>query len=184
MVGMTVVERHAGPWTREQRDALPDDGRRHELLDGLLVVTPAPRPRHQVSVTWLLTTLTARCPDDLRVLPAPVDVVLDDRTIVEPDLVVVRRDDIAEKDLPVPPRLAVEILSPGNRGFDLVDKWEMYQRAGIASYWVVDPERGELIAWELRDGAYLEVARVSGGEPFHAEQPFPVTIVPAEITRP
>jgi len=184
MVGMTVVERHAGPWTRAQRDALPDDGRRYELLDGVLVVTPAPLPRHQLSLMKLLMALAAECPPELRVLPAPLDVVLDDRTIVEPDILVAPLASFSEKDLPVPPLLAVEVLSPGNRGYDLVDKWERYQRAGIASYWVVDPERAELIAWELRDGAYVEVARVRDEEQFEAERPFPVTLIPAEITRP
>jgi Uma2 family endonuclease len=184
MVGMTVVERHAGPWTRAQRDALPDDGRRYELLDGMLVVTPAPVPRHQVALTRLLTILVACCPEELRVLPAPLDVVLDDRTIVEPDILVAPLADFSEKDLPVPPLLAVEVLSPGNRGYDLVDKRERYERAGIPSYWVIDPEAGELIAWDLRDGSYVEVARVRDDEAFRAEQPFPVTVVPAEVTRP
>jgi Uma2 family endonuclease len=184
MVGMTVVERHAGPWTREQRDALPDDGRRYELLDGVLVVTPAPTRRHQLTVTWLIECLLPVQPDHLRVIGAPVDVAIADDSVLQPDLVVVRGEDIRTKDFDVPPLLAVEVLSPSNRGYDLVDKRERYERAGIASYWVIDPERAELIAWELRDGSYVEVARVSGGEPFEAELPFPVTIVPAEVTRP
>lgn len=50
MVAMAVLERRAGPWTREQRDALPDDGRRYELLDGVLIVSPAPAPRHQFTL--------------------------------------------------------------------------------------------------------------------------------------
>ena len=184
MVGMTVVERHAGPWTREQRDALPDDGRRYELLDGVLVVTPAPTRRHQLTVTWLVECLLPVRPDHLRVIGAPVDVATADNSVLQPDLVVVRAEDIRGKDFDLPPLLAVEVLSPSNRGYDLVDKREHYERAGIPSYWVVDPERAELIAWELREGNYVEVARVSGQEPFEAELPFPVTIVPDEITRP
>ena len=179
-----MVERHAGPWTRAERDALPDDGRRYELLDGILVVTPAPMPHHQVVVTRLLTLLVGNCPEECRVLPAPVDVVLGERTVVQPDILVAPLADFTDKDLPVPPLLAVEVLSPGNRGYDLVDKWERYERAGIPAYWVVDPKAGELIPWEVRDGAYIEVARVSGDEPFEAEHPFPVTVVPAEIARP
>ena len=183
MVGMTVLERHAGPWTRDQRDALPDDGRRHELVDGTLVMSPAPRPHHQLTIVQMLVELAAACPEDLRVLPGPVDVVLGEATIVEPDIVVVRLADIADQDLRVPPLLAVEVLSPSNRGYDLVDKWELYQGAGIRSYWIVDPDASELIAWELRDGAYVEVARVRDDAAFDAELPFPVTLVPAEITR-
>ena len=184
MVGMTVVERHAGPWTRAARDALPDDGRRYELLDGVLVVTPAPSLRHQGVVTRLLTTLVAACPDELRVFPAPADVVLGDDTVVQPDVLVARAIDTASTALEARPVLAVEVLSPSNRGYDLVDKWERYQRAGIPSYWVIDPDVPELVAWELQDGEYIEVARVRGGEPFEAERPFPVTVVPAEVARP
>ena len=182
MVGMTVVERHAGPWTREQRDALPADGRRYELLDGMLVVTPAPSRRHQAVVSWLMRTLMDACGDQLRVFTSPVDVATAAGSVFQPDLIVVRAED--SEDVEAPPLLAVEILSTGTRGYDLVDKREAYERAGIASYWVVDPERAELVAWELDDSRYVEVARVSGDEPFLADQPFPVTIVPAEITRP
>jgi len=183
MVSMAVVERHAGPWTREQRDALPDDGRRYELLDGMLVVTPAPAVRHQLAVSLLMRILFAGCPADLVVLAAPLDVATPDGSVYQPDVVVVRAQDIRGHDLEVPPLLAIEVLSPGTRGYDLVDKRERYERDGIRSYWVVDPERAELIAWELRDGGYVEVARVSGDEAFAAAQPFPVTVVPAEVTR-
>jgi Uma2 family endonuclease len=183
MVSMTVVERHAGPWTRAQRDALPNDGRRHELLDGVLVVTPAPAARHQLVVSWLMEALMAARPDELRVLSSPVDVVTADDSVFQPDLVVVRAGDIQGHDIEVPPLLAVEVLSPGNRGYDLIDKREHYQRAGIASYWVIDPEVAELIAWELRDGAYVEVARARDDQPFEAERPYPVTVVPSKITK-
>lgn len=184
MVSMAVVERHAGPWTREQRDALPDDGRRYELLDGMLVVTPAPAMRHQLVVSRLMRALLPACAHDLEVLTSPLDVATPDGSVYQPDLVVVRSDDIEGHDLVVPPLLAIEVLSPCTRGYDLVDKRERYEYAGIPSYWVVDPDRSELIAWELRDGAYVEVGRVRGEEPFEAELQFPVTIVPAEITRP
>lgn len=184
MVGMTVVEQRRGPWTRAERDALPDDGRRHELLDGVLHVTPAPGPPHQFTVGNLYALLKAHCPEELRVLMAPLDVSLADDTVVEPDVFVAPLADFTDRDLPVPPLLVVEVLSPSNRGYDLVDKWERYQRAGVPSYWVIDPATTELVAWELLDGAYVEVARVRAEEPFTAQRPFPVTVVPAEITRP
>ena len=182
MVSMSVVERHAGPWTREQRDALPDDGRKFELVDGMLVVTPAPARRHQGVVSWLMEALLSARPAHLRVLSSPVDVVTASGSVFQPDLIVVRAEE--SDQLEVMPLLAVEVLSPGTRGYDLVDKRDYYERAGIASYWVVDPERVELIAWELRDETYVETARISGDESFEAERPFPITIVPSEITRP
>ena len=126
MVGMTVVERHAGPWTREQRDALPDDGRKYELIGGMLVVTPAPSARHQLTLTWLIERLSAGRPDDLRVIGSPIDVATGDGSVFQPDLVVVRAEDIRGHDIEVAPLLAVEVLSPSNRGYDLVDKREGY----------------------------------------------------------
>lgn len=184
MEGMTTLERHAGPWTRTQRDALPDDGRRYELVDGMLVVTPAPGARHQSVLMSLVEALLPRRPEHLKLLTSPIDVATPGGSVFQPDLVVVHQDDIRGHDIEVPPLLAVEVLSPSNRGYDLVDKWELYQRAGIRSYWIIDPDASELIAWELRDGAYVEVARVRDDEAFDAELPFPVTLVPAEITRP
>lgn len=79
--------------------------------------------------------------------------------------------------------LAVEVLSPSTRRFDLMLKWSRYEAAGCAAYWVVDPLEPSLIAWELRDGAYVEVAKVSGDEEFRAELPFGVTVVPGELRR-
>jgi Uma2 family endonuclease len=75
--------------------------------------------------------------------------------------------------------LAIEILSPSTRRFDLTVKRSRYEAAGTASYWVVDPIELTLIAWDLVDGTYVEVAHVSGDEEFTATQPFAVTVTPA-----
>jgi len=91
--------------------APPDDGRRHELIDGVLLVTPAPSVRHQVAVANLFALLRAGCPESLIALTAPLDVALADDTIVQPDLVVARRQDFTEQDLPTAPLLVVEVLS-------------------------------------------------------------------------
>jgi len=93
MVGMTVVERHAGPWTRAQLDALPDDGRRYELLDGMLVVTPAPTRRHQLVVSRLMGSLLKASPESLRVFTSPVDVATPEGSVFQPDVIVVRAED-------------------------------------------------------------------------------------------
>ena len=110
------------PWgrelTRDDLDALPDDGHRHELLDGVLVMSPAPSLRHQVVTANLYSALRASCPDDLLVLFAPFDVVLARNTVLEPDLLVARRSDFSDRDLPGPPLLAVEVLSPSTRRFE------------------------------------------------------------------
>ncbi len=169
------------PLTRADLETMPDDGHRYELIDGVLVVTPAPSPAHQVVAANLFALLRDACPDDLRVLFALLDVAISDDTIMQPDLLVARRSDFTARDLPVAPLLAVEILSPSTRRFDLMLKRSRFEAAGCASYWVVDPDGPSLVAWDLRDGAYVEVANVSGGEVFRATRPFDVSVHPADL---
>ena len=77
----------------------------------------------------------------------------------------------------------VEVRSPSTALIDLNAKKAAYERLGVPSYWVVIPDAGksELIAFELRDGHYMETARVSGGEPFLARRPFDVELIPARL---
>jgi Uma2 family endonuclease len=167
--------------TRADLAALPDDGNRYELVDGELLVTPAPATIHQTVAFNLAMLLGSARPPGFKVLFAPVDVVLAEDTVIEPDLVVARTGDFTAKDLPVPPLLAIEILSPSTRRRDLVLKRARLESAGCPSYWVVDPEVPSVMAWNLMDGVYVEVAKVVDDEAFHATLPFEVTVVPAEL---
>ncbi|MGW6276679.1 Uma2 family endonuclease [Kribbella sp. NPDC055071] len=176
-----IYSRPARPLTRADLDRMPDDGYRHELIDGALLVTPAPSPRHQTVVAGIYLALRAACPPDLQVLFAPLDVVLAPDTVMEPDVLVARRADFTKRDLPKAPLLAVEVLSPSTRRFDLMVKWSRYQDAGCASYWVVDPDTPSVIAWELRDGAYAQVAKATGDESVRLTSPFEVTVVAADL---
>lgn len=173
------------PWARgltvADLQSVPEDGHRYELIDGVLFVTPGPVVLHQIAASGLESVLRTRCPDNLRVLHAPLDVVLADDTVVEPDLLVARRADFAEKNLPVAPLLAVEVLSPSTRMIDLSVKRDRYRRAGVPSYWVVDPAEVRLVAWELHDGEYEQVADVCGEESWTASKPYQVTVVPARL---
>jgi Uma2 family endonuclease len=169
------------PLTRADLDAMPDDGHRYELVDGVLVVSPAPSPRHQVVLLELYAILRERCPDDLLVLVAPLDVALGESTVLQPDLLVARRSDLTERDLPTAPVLAVEVLSPSTRRFDLMLKRSRFEAAGCPAYWVVDPDEPALRAWELQDEAYVEVGHVTGAESFRTERPFPAKISPASL---
>jgi len=180
MVNMTQV-RTGSPLTRADLDAMPDDGRRHELIDGVLVVTPAPSPTHQRVLARLHLQLAPGCPRHLEILFAPLDVALADDTVMQPDLLVARREEFTSHDLPVAPLLAVEILSPSTRRFDLMTKRSRYEAAGTASYWVIDPDLLTLTAWDLVDGRYVEVAHVAGEEAYAATSPFPVSVVPARL---
>lgn len=159
-------------------EAMPDDGHRYELIDGALIVTPAPSIRHQTLSGELFVALHAACPAHLKVLSAPTDVVLADDTGVQPDLLVARREDFTDKNLPKAPVLAVEILSPSTRLLDLNLKKARYERAGVASYWVVDPDVPRLRAFDLQGGVYVEVADVGPDEEWTASSPFPVSIQP------
>lgn len=161
----------------------PDDGHRYELIDGVLVVSPAPVPLHQRAVGNLHLALRAACPDELEVFLAPFDVVLASDTVLEPDLLVARRADVGPKNLPGAPVLAIEVLSPSTRRFDLMLKRSRLESAGCPHYWVVDPDEPSVLAWTLRGSAYAEAARASGDETFRVDDPYPVEMVPSELVR-
>lgn len=169
------------PLTYDDLELMPDDGHRYELIDGVLIVTPAPSPRHQQGVLELAVLLRQHCPDDLQVFIAPLDVVLADDSAVQPDVLVARRADLTERNLPRAPLLAVEVLSPSTRGIDHLLKRERYERAGVPSYWIVDPAEPSILAWDLQDGRYVEVARAVGDELAELSAPYPVKIVPADL---
>jgi Uma2 family endonuclease len=185
MVAMTTAE----PWpaagqlfTVDDLERMPDDGRRYELVDGVLVVSPAPRIPHQEVLGELVVQLRRACPRGLSAVPGP-GVRMSDDTELIPDLVVIRRDQLAERRVTRPPLLVIEIQSPSTALFDLNTKKAVYERFSIESYWVVIPDvdQPELIAFELRDGRYEQVAHVTSGKPFRTERPFPVEIVPARL---
>ncbi len=160
---------------------MPDDGHRYELIDGTLVVTPAPCVPHQLVVGRLYLLLTEACPEDLQVLLLPVDVALDEHTVLQPDVLVARKTDLTKRDLPAAPVLAVEVLSASTRRVDLTLKRSRLEAAGCASYWVVDPDKPSVTVWQLRDEAYVEVAHLVGEEQVDLAAPSPVTFVPTEL---
>jgi Uma2 family endonuclease len=169
------------PLTRADLDTMPGDGHRYELVDGTLIVSPSPRWRHQRVLRGLFRVLDAACPPELELLFAPFDVVLADDTVLVPDLLVAPRAQFTDRELPGAPLLAVEVLSPSTRRVDLLLKRDRLQAAGVASYWLVDPDVPSLTALELQAGVYVEVARVEGEQAWTAERPFPVTLVPAAL---
>lgn len=165
-------------WTREDLEHLPDDGQRYEIIDGVLVVTPSPLSRHQFVLSGLYDAMRAACPDHLRVVFAPLDVVLGDDTVLEPDLLVARRDQFDRRGLPARPELAVEVLSPSTLVIDRGIKREAFERAGVPAYWLVDPDGPSLTAYELVDRRLVEVAQVGPGETCQASIPYAVVLTP------
>lgn len=168
--------------TRDDLDRLPDDGHRYELIDGVLVVSPAPRIIHQRASARLFSALSAACPDGHEVFFAPLDVVLAVDTVMQPDLLVAPTSSFTESDLPVAPLLAVEVLSSSTRAFDLLLKKDRLERAGCAHYWVVDPDVPGIRAWRLVDGAYVDAGSASGDETLTFDEPFAFTVVPSQLT--
>jgi len=170
------------PFTVSDLDRMPDDGHRYELLDGTLIVSPAPGPPHQRVAVMLCHTLELACPEDLIVFPN-VGVRIGPRSALEPDAVVARAADVDGARLCRPPLLVAEILSPDSALRDLNLKQAAYERFGIPSYWVVDPDLDQpsLLAFELMNGEYREAAQVAGDVPFRAVRPFPAEIVPSRL---
>ena len=170
------------PFTVSDLDRMPDDGHRYELLDGTLIVSPAPGLPHQRVAAVLVVLLELACPDDFVVFPN-VGVRIGVRSALEPDAVVAQRGDVSGVRLTRPPLLVAEILSPDSALRDLNLKKAAYERFGIPSYWVIDPdlERPGLRAFRLLDGEYREAAHVAGDATFCAEEPFRVEIVPSRL---
>jgi Uma2 family endonuclease len=171
------------PFTVHDLEAMPDDGRRYELIDGMLLVTPAPGWSHQEMSLTMYTVLRAACPPELHVLAAPFAVRTALTTEVQPDVLVARYADLTEAGLPVAPVLAVETLSRSTQLNDRNTKKAHYERLGVPSYWLLDPvQPGGLEVYELDEqGRYQLTATVSGDEVFTARRPFPVQVCPARL---
>ncbi|HLI41020.1 MAG TPA: Uma2 family endonuclease [Streptosporangiaceae bacterium] len=169
------------PFTVAELDRIPYDGRRYELLDGVLIVSPRPVMIHQVVAGRLYGILADACPEDLCVVPEPA-VQLDLQTEFDPGLVVVRMDQVGGAKCTEPPLLVAEVRSPSTALVDLGRKKAAYERFGVPSYWIVnpDPARPELTVFELRDGRY--VTRGTTSAPVTATRPFAVTIDPDRLT--
>jgi len=124
----------------------PDDGKRHELIDGEHYVTPSPNTRHQQIVGDLFALIWTHLEAHPigRVFVAPFDVVLSQFDVVEPDILYLSVGRAAEVITPQhargAPELVVEIASPGTRTRDETIKRRLYERAGVSEYWVVDPD--------------------------------------------
>jgi Uma2 family endonuclease len=172
--------------TYRDYEALPADGRRYELHDGELSVTPAPGTRHQRVSSALFSLLKAHV-DTRRlgeVLYAPVDVILADTTIVQPDLVYLdptRAHLVSDRGIEGPPTLAIEILSPSTTRIDRRIKTDLYRRYGVPYYWIVDADARTVEAYGLAEGRYALLARISGSGPVSLP-PFPdLVFAPASL---
>ena len=184
MTVMTVVPRDPSEWAVGDLDHLPDDGLQYELLDGVLLVSPAPTVLHQVVTRAVFKAIDAACPAGLLTLFAPLDWRPDPRTSVQPDVLVIRNQNLDVKHVTEVLTLAVEVLSPATRGKDLVWKRSKYEDAGVPSYWVVDPAVPSIVAWDLNDGRYQLAGEATGSQKCELRRPFPRTLIPSDLIVP
>ncbi len=155
--------------TYEDYLLLTDDGRRYEIHEGELSVTPAPTPDHQETSGNFNDVLRHHVKSRRlgKLYYAPIDCILDDTTIVQPDLVFVdttRLERISRRGIEGAPTLVVEVLSPSTSSIDRVRKLRLYARYGVPYYWIVDHETRTVDAYQLVGNQYELAARASGSE--------------------
>jgi len=146
----------ATPWTAEMVRALPDDGNRYEVVDGELLVTPAPNAPHQRAVTELVVMLHqyAIAEGVGEALLSPADIELDPHGMVQPDVFVqgfVEGRPARAWNAGAPLLLVAEVLSPGTARADRTTKRRRYQRAGIPEYWILDLDARVVERWRPGD---------------------------------
>ena len=152
-----LPDRSRRDWTVDEVRALPDDGNRYEVIDGELLVTPAPSWLHQqaaMEFLFLVRPYAHRCALDCYI--APAEVAFSPRRSVEPDLFVVPRMDgrrathFEEVQRLV---LAVEVISPSSARADRYRKRHLYQSEDVPEYWIVDPDARFVERWRPADDA-------------------------------
>jgi Uma2 family endonuclease len=184
----SVLERDdpSAPWTIDDLGDLPE-GNRYEIFDGSLLVSPPPNVWHCNATDDLADLLKRQAPATLRVSGVGFGIsIRGGGSYLVPDIVVVRRSALDRPRptlLPPDVLLAVEVLSPSNPGNDLVLKRHEYAIAGIPQYWIVDQQARTLTVLRLDDTGqhYVESAVVRAGSPWKTDDPFPLTLDPAEF---
>jgi len=179
--GLPVAPPAGGEWTVDLLDQIPDDNLKYEILDGILLVSPAPVPRHQRAILRLAMILNDRCPSDHEVFVAPLDWRPDRRTSLEPDLLVVAKDRIGEKNIIQNPAIVVEVLSPSSRRYDRLLKFGRYADAGIAQYWIVDPDRPSVEVYDLDNTGAYRLSGSTDGDATLTVGPLAVTVTPSSL---
>lgn len=166
------------PLTVDDYLRLPEGPPHFELIDGELVMNPTPVPLHVRVSTNLSFALMVACLPEMEIFSSPLDWVVDEHNVLEPDVSVCERAKVGEKRLYLPPLLCVEVLSPSTRRRDLGAKWDIYDRGGVVSYWIIDPQGPRLLVHELNlaSGKYRIEADLFGEATFNAKLPFPVAI--------
>lgn len=175
---MPVMSRPQKKITSAQFLLWPDDGKRHELIEGVHYVTPSPNLRHQELVGRLhvaIFNFLATRRHLGRVFLARLDVVMSDHDVVEPDLLFVAGDQqsiLTEANVQGPPALVVEVLSPSTRRRDEGIKRRLFDQKGVREYWLVDPKNCRVsICRRSGDGSFPIVSTLSAAADEQIETP-------------
>lgn len=171
---------HETGWTLEMVRALPDDGNRYEVLDGTLLVSPAPSRRHQRAVAELLQIIAPYTKHNGigETLASPADIELSPTRLVQPDLFVVPAELKTElwKDV-TRLLLVIEVLSPSTARWDRIDKRGAYQDKFIPDYWVVDLDTRVFERWHPSDRQPEVVSDVVEWQPMNSAPPLRVDLI-------
>jgi Uma2 family endonuclease len=161
---MATPSRSGARLTYDDLVRLPEDGLRHEIIDGVHYVTPSPGSRHQRLIRRLLVAIDNHLethPGTGEVFGAPLDTVFSQWDVVEPDVLLVAADQrhvLTAPNIQGAPALVVEILSPGTKARDLGIKRQLYDRGGVREYWIVDPVGNTMMVYRRAvDGSFAVV---------------------------
>ena len=162
---MSSVVKH---WTYDDLLALPEDNLRHEIIDGEHVVSPSPFTKHQLvvmNISGRLFVYLLQNPVG-QVFTAPFDVIFAPDNVTEPDVLYISKERssvLTEKNVQGAPDLVVEVISETGRRRDEVQKKSVYERFGVAEYWIADPKTDTIRIY--RRGAYDAPVTLRGGDP-------------------
>lgn len=148
-----------GFWTYDDYAAIPDDGKRYEIVNGVLYISPAPGWPHQEIVGEIFAHLRAymRTTRSGGVFTSPIDVELAPNTVFQPDVVILliaSQKKLKERHIVGAPDLLVEVVSPSSETHDRHRKIDAYARAGVPEYWIVDPHARTVEVLMLDKGEY------------------------------
>ncbi len=161
-----LPQAHNVKFTYEDYLLFPEDGRRHEIIDGERFMTPSPSTRHQrisYNLVCFLDVYLRRAKTG-QLFPAPIDVVLSDLDVVQPDLLFISSAKafiITKKNIQGPPDLVIEIISETSRKTDATIKRKLYERYGVCEYWIVDPELERVGVHRMTDRGYVCATELS-----------------------